>query len=61
MLEAEPNDPRKPAGYVVHIPALGAEVYGPFMTDDEAWLWASRNAPERVLLTVLPVYATLRA
>jgi hypothetical protein len=61
MTEEARTDPRVPVGYVLHAPRLGSEVYGPFVTEDEAWQWASRNAPERVMLAVLPIYDTIRA
>jgi hypothetical protein len=52
--------PQKPGCYVLWVPEWG-RAFGPFADEDSATLWASQEMPERVLFTVLPLFAKIRA
>jgi hypothetical protein len=51
---------RRPTCYVLVVPVMGAEAYGPFETHDDADLWASEQMPTGMLYTVIPVFDKIR-
>jgi hypothetical protein len=53
-------DMRKPSCFVLVCPALGAEAFGPFESEDDAAVWASGALPERMIFSVIPVYDRIR-
>jgi hypothetical protein len=54
------GDRRIPTCYVLVVPQMGAEAYGPFENRDDADLWASEQMPSGMLYTVIPVFDKIR-
>jgi hypothetical protein len=55
------GETRTPTCYVLVVPSMGAEAYGPFEDQNRADLWASEHMPTGVLYTVVPVFDRIRA
>jgi hypothetical protein len=51
---------REPTCWVLVVPAMGAEAYGPFTDEDTANLWAAEHMPTGMLYTIIPVFDRIR-